>query len=224
MSSFAALAEQIYTHLENRALYPLPEIYANGLSPAMRLLTLLDKSLLTQRTAVTLPAFSLTIDLRSVAPRTHQVLRVVLGDATTEVQTRTASHFTPLVPTTRERLALLHPGWLKIVRVPSKWFLLGRHLLAIWPRPMTDLVVTIIAAAVPVAASVDAQALSPEIDPAQHALLAGVAACLLMVKEGAGEAERAVQRLGELVGKEAFSAAAKRLRDMQRQRPEPVGV
>lgn len=224
MSTMAELAEQVYLHLENRALYPLSEVYANGLSPSMRLLCLLDKSLLTQRVAVTLPAYSLVIDLRAVMPRTHQVLRVVLGDATTEVQARTGSHFTPLVPTTRERLALLHPAWLKTVRVPSKWFMLGRHLLCCWPRPMTDMVVTLISAVVPTAASVNAQSVAPDIDVAQHPLVADIAAGLLMVKEGAGEAERAVQMLSTIAGKEPFTAAAKRLREMRAHRPEPQAV
>lgn len=225
MPSMAELAEQIYTHLDNnRPLYPLAEVYANGISPALRLLCILDKSLLTQRVSVTLPAYSFVIDLRTVMPRAHQVLRVVLGDATTEVQTRTVSHFTPLVPTTRERLALLHPAWLKTVRVPSKWFMLGRNLLAIWPRPMTDMVVTLISAVVPTAASVNDQDVAPDIDVAQHPLVADIAAALLMCKEGAGESERAVQMLSTIVGKEPFTAAAKRLREMQAHRPEPQAV
>jgi hypothetical protein len=212
MASFAAIVELIYRQVENRALYPTEEALLNGVNPAMRLLCLMDHMLHTERVAVSLAARRLTVDLRQVAARSHRVLRVLLGDATADTPALTLGQFAPLLPITRERLACLYPDWLRTVGVPSRWFLLGRHFVCVWPRPMAPVTLTLVCATVPPAAALATLASSPALDESQHAVIADLATPLLLYKEGAGEADRAVQQLRMRLGAEPFTEAAKRLR------------
>lgn len=200
MASFADLAEAIWTQLENRSLYPLPELFANGLNPAMRLMTLMQPGLLTQRIAATMPAYALVLDLREVAPRTHRVLRVLLGTAGADIPQVTSSHFVPLHWTTREALTRLYPAWLRTIAMPQKALLLGPHLLALWPRPPVDVGVTLTCAMVPTPATLMNQADRPDLDASVDDRLVDIATALLRMKEGQGDTEPALQQLSALLG------------------------
>lgn len=96
MPSFFDLAEAIWTQLEARAAYPLAEVFANGLNPAMRLLTLAYPDICTLYTPVTLAAYSGLLDLRLLVSRTVRVRRVLLGQAASDVALLTQGQFTPL--------------------------------------------------------------------------------------------------------------------------------
>jgi len=221
MPTVAELLDEVALHLgRNREYYPAAEVCRSGLNPALRLLCLLDPTLATERTVVVLPAQSLTLDLRTVAPRAHQVRRVLLGAAGAAVVSRSAAHFAPLAPTTREALARRDPAWLRRTGIPDRWFPLGRHLVAAWPRPVTDHSLTLVCAVVPPPVTADTLtdlSSTPALDSTQHELVARVAAAILLLKDGAGEADRGLQMLMTLFGKEAFTMAAKRLRNLQQQ-------
>lgn len=200
MASFADLAEAVWTQLEARALYPLAEVFANGINPAMRLMTLLKPSLLTQRVEYSFPAYSLVVDLRSVAPRTHQVLRVFLGAVGGDGFLTPAAPFVPLYPTTRHAMAHLRPDWLKSINLPRQYFWLGHQQLALWPRAPHDLTLTLTCAVVPTPATPETQQASPELDATVHDRIADLASELLRLKEGQGDTEQALQRLSTLLG------------------------
>jgi hypothetical protein len=200
MATFAALAEAIWTQLENVPMFPLAEVYANGLNPAMTLLALLHPSWCLRRTVTTLPAYSLTLDLRQLAPRTHQVVRVLLGRAPGDVSSPTAGQYDPLRPTTHAALAKLTPHWLRATGVPRRWFLLGAHLLAVHPRPVVDMDMTIITAVIPTRATLDNQTRSPDFDAAHDDELIDVAVALLRLKEGSVETLQALTQLPTRLG------------------------
>jgi len=208
MATFAALAEAIWTQVENRPMFPLAEIYANGLNPAMTLLALLHPAWCMQRTVATLPALSLTLDLRQLAPRTHQVLRVLLGRYPGDGAAMTSGQYNPLRPTTQAALAKLTPAWLRATGVPKRWFLLGAYLLAVSPRPIVDMDMTIISAVIPQRATLDTQTLSPGFDAVHDDELVDVAVALLRLKEGSVETLQALQQLPKRLGLALPAAAA----------------
>lgn len=217
MATIGALLEQTYQQLENRAGYTPEEVCANGLTPAMQLLCLLDPRLHTLTSVLIFPGRLLTLDLRSVMPRTHRVLRVLLGQAATDRPADPdVSRLTPLWPTTRAQLARLHPNWITRIGMPSHWFMLGMHILCCYPRPVEDITITVVAAAVPLAARATDDQATPALDPAQHPVIADLAQWLLMIKMGSGEAERALQALQQRIEGEPLTGALKQLRSLQR--------
>jgi hypothetical protein len=199
MQTYTDLAEAIWTQLENRPLYPLEELLANGLNPAMALLTLLRPTLLTRRVPAVLPAYSLTLDLRVVDARAHRVLRVLLGEHGGDIPQPTAGQFRPLLATTREALARLTPTWLHTLGVPRRWFPLGAHLLAVWPRPVVDVPLTLISAVIPPRATVDTQGMRTHLDAATDDELVDLAVAMLRIKEGSVETQQGLQKLVGLV-------------------------
>jgi hypothetical protein len=200
MATFAALAEAVWTQLENRPMFPLAEVYANGLNPAMTLLALLHPSWCIARTVATLPAYSLTLDLRQMAPRTHRPLRVLLGRYPGDQALLTSGQYTPLHPTTHAALARLAPTWLRATGVPRKWFLLGAHLLAVYPRPVVDTEVTLVNAVIPTRATLNNQPLAADFDAIHEDELVDVAVTLLRLKEGSVETLQALQKLPDVLG------------------------
>lgn len=203
MATFAALAEVIWTQLENRPLYPLAELFANGLNPAMNLLALKNPTLLTTRIETTLSASSLFLDLRTIAPRCQAVTRVLLGRADGNQIATSLGQFLPLQRTTRQSLAALHPHWLRAVGTPRTYFMLGSTLLACWPRPAADVNLTVWCAMMPRAATLTTQTVSPELDESVHDQIADLATALLRIKEGRGDTEKAVDQIAALLGLDA---------------------
>jgi hypothetical protein len=208
MATFAELAEAIWTQLENVPMFPLAEVYANGLNPAMTLLALLHPSWCLRRTVATLPAYSLTLDLRQLAPRTHRPLRVLLGRHPGDLPLSTTGQYDPVRPTTRDALAKLRPHWLRATGVPRRWFLLGANLLAFYPRPVVDMEMTVVCAVIPTRATLDNQTLTPDFDAAHDDELIDVAVALLRLKEGSVETLQALKQLPAVLGL-AVSAQAK---------------
>ena len=195
MATYNDLAEAVWTQVENRPLYPLAEILANGINPAMTLLTLLRPALLTQRIIATVPAYTLTLDLRQLAPRTHRVLRVLLGTQPGDVPERTHGQFTPLHSATRANVARITPGWLRTVDLPKKWFMLGAHLVALSPRPMVDIPITIISAVTPPRITPATADLPTHLDGVLNDEVVDIAVALLRLKEGKVETEQSLQKL-----------------------------
>jgi hypothetical protein len=208
MATFAEMAEAIWTQLENRPLYPLAEVCANGINPAMRLMALMAPYLLMEWYEVTLPAYSLTLDLRQHAPRTHRILRVLRGAAGGDTPQQTLGAFMPLLPTTLDALSSAHPDWLRRTGLPTSYFLLGKHGVACWPRPPVDVLLTLTCAVVPTAATPETQRQTSAFDATLHDRVIDVAVQLLALKEGHGETEAALERLAALLGLEPAKGAA----------------
>ena len=212
----AALAQRVYERLGREdVLYPQAEVLANGLTPAQNLLCLLEPTSYIERYVATLNIHAAILDLRSVAPRAHTILRCVLGEIPADVASFTQGEYHPIHPTTRAQLAWRR-NWWQHTGTPDRYWRLGRHMIGFYRRPIVAVSVTLVTGSIPPALTVDDLDDEPRLDPIQHPLMADVAAQLLLIKEGAGEAERAMTMLGQLLGVEDLTAVAKVLRRLQR--------
>ena len=118
------------------------------LDHAQRLLALQSAYRVLQRAAYTLVAGELLIDLRALLPRALQVRRVLLGNVSTQEESRSLGLLQPLFRTTLATLAA-RSGWLATQDVPRQWFPHGKTLLGVWPRPSTTTTVTVMATGLP---------------------------------------------------------------------------
>ena len=212
-----ALLARIYEHLgEGATTFWTPEeVVVNGLNPAQRLLALLQPTLCTTRTLVTLPPDTLVLDIRPLTPRSWRTQRVVLGDVRTEDPLLSAGRVGDLRRTTLSALRG-QPEWMQARQaLPSHWYAHGLHLLGIWPRVAQALVLTLVDSALPTPLSHTQPTQEPEIVPAFHPILADVGAELMRLKEGQTEVTLAVTRMQALLGAEPFAALLKTLKATQ---------
>lgn len=203
--------------------YPSEELVLNGLNPAQTLLCLLDPTLLTRRVAVSLAAGASFIDLRVVMPRQISIQRIVLGDVTADDPTRSLGQVKHLNYTDRVSLSWRRDWW-RHTGVPSQWYLHGRALVGLYRRCIDALTLTLIGQVVPTPFEVDTQGAVSELPIALHPLISDLGACLVLIKEGTVEAQRALSTLGTLVGEEHFAPARKALNAVQRQALMNVGA
>lgn len=210
------LMQRCYDGLnQNHTFWTQDEVVTNGLNPAQRLLVLLKPMLLTQRTAVSLVADEVFIDLRVVAPRTMRMQRVCLGDVTTEDPVLTQGREGDLRPTTLSALRSQR-DWFTLRRgFPTHWYTHGVYWVCTWPRATQSLAVTVIASAVPTPLGLGEPGQVPDLPAQWHPVIADVAIPLLICKEGAGDVELAIDGLGKILGEEPFKQLSKTLRALR---------
>ncbi len=222
MTTTAQMLEQVSQQLENRSAYTPDEQCRTGLNPAFALVCLLSPMVLTQHSVITITARTMLLDLQVSFPRCIAVQRVFLGQNVTDRPGETAGHFVPLRRTTREQLARRDPQWLTRQAEPRYWYLLGRQQLGWYPRPLVDMTITVSGYALPVEVRATELDAAVGLDAIQHPLVVDLAQQLLMVKQGAGEAERGFQQLQALLQTTALDEPLRRLRRLQQQATPPA--
>ena len=215
--SLGDLTTRVWERLgRNPVLYPPAEIIDSGLNPAQTLLALLNHTVLTRRVTASLITEEAFIDLRQVAPRLLHLKRVMLGTVLTEDPSRSLGVVNDLKATTRDLLRWKSQSWWRAVGVPKQWYPHGRHWIAVYPRAVSALTLTLVYAALPTRFSLtDPQAVS-DLPVALHPVIADIAAALLLCKEGQMEAQRAIQHLAGHLGQDALQPAQKALGRLQR--------
>jgi len=212
----AELCEQIWQQLENRAAYPVDEVCSLGINAALTLLCLLPPHRYIQEITTTCPAEGLTLDLRQIAPRTITVRRVLVAQSQTDRPTDTAGTWQLLHYTTRAHLSRRDPAWWTRRGLPRNWFALGTQQIALTPRPVVDALVTLTCTALPPASDPNLLTSELALDTLNHPLVVDIAAALLRIKQGAGEAERGLQSLQAIMQDTQIEQALQRLQAMQR--------
>lgn len=205
-------------HLDDdRVRYPADETIHNGLNPAQDLITLM-KPYLRHTHEVTIPALSGFVDLYDLDPTIVNVDRVLRGKQRFDrTQDDTYAQDGQLEPAHLETLRATRPHWYTEVGIPRRYFLHGRTLMYIWPRPEADTIVTIDALCVPTPLSTDNVARASELEDDDHELAADVSYCLLLIKEGAVEVDKAFTRLGLILQHDAFADALRHIRRRSRE-------
>lgn len=208
-----------YEHLDqDRVRYPPAEMILSGLNPAQDLIALLTRRL--RHTHVyTLPRHSGYLNLLDLCPSAVRVERVVHGDQGADRLTPGFDQLNPLEPTTLEALSGTRPEWFQQTGVPKRYYLHGRMLMGIWPRPSEDCTLTLTLAVVPTPLSPHDTARASELREVDHELISDVAHCLLLVKEGAVELDKAFGRLALIMRHEAFNLSLARIRKQRREWP-----
>ena len=200
----------------NTVLYPETEIIDSGLNPAQTLLVLLNHTVLTKRVTALLIAEEAFIDLRQVAPRLLHLNRVVLGNVVTDDPSRSLGRVSDLKATTREHLRWKSPAWWRTVGVPKQWYPHGRYWIAVYPRAVAALTLTLVYTALPTPFSITEPQAVSDLPVALHPVIADIAAALLLCKEGQIETQRAIQHLAGHLGQGALQPAQKALGRLQR--------
>jgi hypothetical protein len=213
------LADRTLQHLGigGSVYWPFPEVVDNGLNPAQRLLCLLKPDLVTLRTLVTQNVDEPLIDLRVKAPKAWRLQRVVLGDVT----------LTPPAPVpTQGRLGDLRKVSLASLRgqrdwmtrfapTPTHWYTHGLSLIGTWPRNTRSVTLTLVYAAVPTALSWSVLTQEPDLPTQWHPVISDLAANFLMLKEGRGECQQAIQQMENIVKAEPLRQLLKQMRAEQ---------
>ncbi len=195
----ADLIEAVFQRLENRAAYTATEIVRSGLNPALTLFALVHAAASIGRVVVTLPAESSFLDLRDVFPQVARLTAITRGQVRTDRPRASLAPMVPLLPMEGATLGRIYPRWIMRRGIPQRWWMMGLSLVGITPRPVADCVLTLTGRMRASSLAVDDPHRPPEIDVGWHPVLAEIAAQLVLVKQGAGEAERALQHLQGLV-------------------------
>jgi len=200
-----------------RVFWTESETVDNGLNPAQRLLCLLRPDLYTRRTLIQRGVDEPLIDLRSAAPSAWRPQRIALGDVT----------LTPPVPVpTQGRLGDLRKislaslrgqrDWMtRLAPTPTHWYTHGLSLIGTWPRHTQPVTLTLVYAAVPTALSWSVLTQEPDLPTQWHPVLSDLAANLLMLKEGKGECQQAVQQMETILKVEPLRQLLKQMRAEQ---------
>lgn len=202
---------------ENSTYYPFEIIALDGLNPAQRLLSL-TRAPLSRRVTAVVGADTATVDLRTVAPRLWKLDRVVKGDATTDLPTASALSYGSLYPTSLPGLAWQRDWLLKRGEMTSYWRW-GDHWLGVSRRPFAATTITLIFRALPLAFTpgdvVTATSPESELGEVWHSLICDIAVALLLLREGAGEIEKAQQVLSQVLGSEMTRGMRALMRQQQ---------
>lgn len=213
------MVNRAYAHLDqDRVRYPVAELVDSGLTPAQDLLSLFKGEMGIRHTfSVPLPKESAFIHLLNYDVNIVRVNRVIVGDQTGDRSLHPSGELStthPLQPTQLEALSGIRPAWYLDLGMPRKYYLHGRSLMGVWPRPLSAATLTIEALCVPT--PINGQALGPpyrsELSAGEHELVCELAQTFMLLKEGAVEVERALQRLQGHMSHEAYQAMLKRIR------------
>lgn len=203
---------------ENTVFWTPEETILNGINPAMRLITYSKPALLTRRVATTITGEAATVDLRLVAPRSWQLTRVVLGDATTEDPVASNLEYRKLDPTTLESIVWRRDWFNRRGQVTQYWRW-GDHWLGFWKRPTVSTTVTLIFRAIPLAFTANDRFANPSPEPelpnVWHPLIPDIATALLIIKEGVVQTEKAQAILSQTFGQEQMKGLRRVIRQTQ---------
>jgi hypothetical protein len=210
------LLTHTYAKLDDNNLFFEPAaVLSNGINPAMRLITYSKPALLTRRVPATVTGEIATLDLRTVAPRSWQLARVVLGDVTTEDPAVSGTEYRKLDPTTLESIQWQR-DWFNRRGQVTRYWRWGDHWLGFWKRPIVSTTVTLIFRAIPLAFTTDDQFVNPSPEPelpaAWHPLIPDIAMALLIIKEGTVQTEKAQQILTQTFGQEQMKGVRRAIR------------
>ena len=219
----ADLLQRIWLKLdENTVFYPQAEVIANGINPAMRLITLLKPELLTQRVAYAVLAEQSIINIRELAPRHWALRRVMVGTTTGDAPTKTTlGELDALRYVSMEYLSA-RDDWFEQRGPLQSYTLHGRFLLILYKRPEADRTITLIFRAMPTAFDINTMEQSPAFAETEHPLIVDVATALLLLKEGQVQTEKAQSLLREAFGRELFGPLRQMVGRQQRTSPAHI--
>jgi hypothetical protein len=205
------LIERVYSQLDDNRVYYLPSEVVDQLNVAQRMLVLLKPDLLTRRTAVSLVADEVFIDLRVQAPRCTRVQRVVLGDVSGDDPILTQGKTGEL---RRHSLTSLRSqrDWFRVRKpVASHWYPHGLYWVCTWPRATQAITVTVIYRTTPMPLALAVPTQVPDMAAPFHPLISDIAAQLCRCKEGANDVEQAIEGLSKILGEENFQGVRKQM-------------
>ncbi len=213
-----------YEHLDlDRTRYPEPEMVMSGLNPAQDLIELMTRRLRHSH-VIEVPRHSGFVNLLEVCPGFIRVERVLHGDQAADRVTPGQHGVDALEQTHVESLHGLRPNWWHQTGAPRRYYLHGRYLMGLWPRPMSTCTLTLVLSTLAEPLSHHDTAREPELRDVDHQLIADIAHCLLLVKEGAVEIDKAFGRMALLMRHEAFSKSLARIRKQSREWPRSHGI
>ncbi len=214
--------ERISQQLENRAVYTAAEQCTTGVAPALLLLALTMPSYRTVTQVLTWPALTPLVNYADSFPRLVALRRVVVGQRWADRPVGVFGVEDILRRSTRQHLARRDPLWMTRTGTPRDWIRFGSQQMGLAPRPLSDTTVSLTGTALPATPDPNALNIELDCDPLMQPLVVDLATHFLLLKQGAGEAERGFQRLQQLLQTTALEGPLRQLRRMQAQAVAPA--